>query len=82
MFLLLISFQSVGKNTLSFFCGLGLCVGKKMKVCFVRWHKIFAGWLFLIQLFFALALEAVSVVVQVVRNGGFKSVSLMVALSP
>lgn len=35
-----------------------------MKVCFVRWHKIFVGWLFLIQLFFALALKAVSVAVQ------------------
>jgi len=27
------------KNTLSFFTALGLCVGKKMKVCFVHWQK-------------------------------------------
>lgn len=44
-------------------------------VGFVRWKKNES-------VFCALALEAVSVVVQVVRNGGFKSVSLMVALSP
>jgi hypothetical protein len=44
--------------------------------------EFFVGELFLKNLFSAWALEAVWVVVQVVRKGGFKSVSLMVARSP
>jgi hypothetical protein len=31
-----------------------------MKVCFVGWLIFFVSWLFLIKLFFALALEAMS----------------------
>jgi hypothetical protein len=48
---------------------------KKMKVCFVRWLKIFVGRLFLIKIFLALALEAVSVVVVMFKNACSKPVS-------
>jgi len=35
-----VQLKSVGENTLLFFFSDGLCVGKKMKVCFLGWQKI------------------------------------------
>jgi len=51
----------VEKTLFHFFFGLGLWAAKKMKVCFVRWGAVGFFYKFIFE---AVALEAVTVVVQ------------------
>ena len=72
--------KALAKTLFHFFSALGFsAVAKKMKVCFVRWHKLFCGWAFLLFFFVRLPFKAVSVVNQSnPKNCSFKAVKFEV----
>jgi len=68
------------KHSFIFFA-VGLCVGKKNESVFCALAKIFEGWLFLIKLFSAVALKAMSGrIISCQKNVQSKPVSSKIAL--
>jgi len=76
----------LAKTLFHFFSAVGLCVGKKMKVCFVRWHKIVFKKSALAKKNKKSKRWLVGLVVSrsdiISKNVRFISVNLMLALSP